>query len=316
MTHSKNILPEAIGLIGLPNSGKTAFVYATCISHQQIGYGWSLGIKDPEVIKLLSELARSEGGERPLWQNTAAHLPAKSYRLFTARRPGILASFLQPAVSVSVPELPGELVLKAAGRGTIRDNADQKRVNDLIEHLRSCSGLICLIDPTLPDGDVAEQAEDLTNVISQVVAGRHGQKPLALSIALTKLDMVMRDPRRSVISLPEEDCLRLAYLNERKINPVAANIKLSRKKATYTLGDADLFRHPTTKAVDPEHNKAVVWDYLNAHLPSIARAARTWADDGRATVRAYMISNWGKPAPRDAKGREVVPRATKSLPCT
>src|SRR5579862_1930963 len=94
-----------IGLIGLPNSGKTAFIYAAALVAGDC-QGWKLSIADPKVNAYIAKLrAQKAGGERAFWEATEGVLKHITFRLFRARRAGWWARATGPELQITVPEM-------------------------------------------------------------------------------------------------------------------------------------------------------------------------------------------------------------------
>src|SRR4051794_8181109 len=98
MSNKKDITKAAIGLLGLPYSGKTAYIFACCISPERCP-DWGLTL-EPSVYDYIAELTNEKNAKRPTWRNTSRSEKFRDVTLFRARRRGI-RRWIQPSIPVS-----------------------------------------------------------------------------------------------------------------------------------------------------------------------------------------------------------------------
>lgn len=317
--------PGGFGLIGTPSSGKTAYMVSLCLKIRN-DPRWTFTIAEAAFNEYVQKLKQETDGSRKLWENTQKDLPHRDYSLFAATRRGLDAGERATSIlprkwsagfqkAVHVPELPGELIERASLDQSMASTVDADRVSRLLDYLAACSGIICLIDPTVDLNALDMQIGNVDGVIGKVLEKRQKngiRDPLHLSFALTKCDKLEKDPDRANIRLPASQSKRLKWLVANNRRGPDDGITEAGLEISYSLKNAEAMR-----PADREHDACVVWDLMGSNLRSVYETCARYAQDPRITIEPFLISSWGHPLQKGKVGGlegELFPRLDEINP--
>ena len=313
---------RTIGLVGFPDSGKTAYLLALGkeLGKPQAAPPWKVVHSYEDVATYAAGLIRSE--TRPGWERTHSEDPPKRLRMFSARR-----GHSPFRCELTTFDTSGEHYL-AIGEGLERARASERAlayaeaVGQRI--LPRCPGIIALIDCSLDPEKLnrrvlyysilfnkvhrfePEEPRDQAAKPFRLVRGR---RRLPVAFAITKVDRL----EGREIKLPRRASAYWRYLQAHGRDPAEMGLRQhGGERIRYTIRTEvflDRRRHP-----DPAEGQAVIRDFVRCHMSPLADLVENMVGSGAYEVSLFPVSNWGRDLPRDEHGVERRPDLTSITP--
>lgn len=312
-------------MLGLPTSGKTAYLVAVRYAIGRIG-DWDI-LLDGGLQNLVEGLGFPKPNGRRRWERTAVgdieqtrlftcypHIGSRVLRAVTPR-------FLRSGYPVVVPDVSGEVV-KWAAEGASTDE-DQEKADKLIELLAGCRGLVCVLDVT---EEVSHQLEKLEVVLLNIRKKRRSTGRVPVALALGKCDVLFDEARdsRGKITLRVAESERYRYFAQRfggdlkhQLERAGITVDGSGRQLSYSLGAtksspcaieeaAEGFdpHDPDAPAMqgwfnDPLHHRAVVRDFLRCHEKRLLDQISQLEQRTLYDIEPFLTSSWGGPPVTD-----------------
>lgn len=289
-------LGGSIGLLGMPNSGKTEFVLTA----------GERGSPSPKECPgwIVEALGRDVKKHNLQYTKLLAKTPAGSLKfapLFRVSRRGF---GLVRSYDVDAPDPGGELTKMIANQQTpIGEQVET--LHQYEDYLVGCVGLVCAIDPfgfQEEDGrdgperpDAAARAASASVLALTTINQKRRRRlfgllsagPFPVSIMLTKLDEANR-LGHSTVRMRASRSLVARYLDPRDPTPdwIARTGDYVSFEVNDALSDADY-------AGDLEFAERLAWDFLNVHTPAIAGIISSINRSRQLSARPYLITSYG-----------------------
>ncbi len=276
-----------IGFIGLPNSGKTSFIHAVRNSTAAMGRGY--GVWDFGGIKADSgnlDLNPDGSGQAATPSGTFRRAPFCRIRRVRFRLGH--RSLAWPERTLVMPEVAGE-ISQAIARGSehagdVSNTAAYKRF------LADSPGILCFVSldggyasneggQLDPEREIQRQILDIRRVLEAADELREASRgwfrrpaPQAVSVLITKIDMLRELPHLDRVSLPaERSAVHRCAQSKRRL---AIREELKRhgsRDQQVTFSVWDMVTHDAASR-DLDLQEAIAADFLKCHAPDSARA--------------------------------------------
>ena len=302
---------EAIAILGLPDSGKTSFLFALKAAPERTaGLRWSW---PPSSI----ELARMTGRAGELLPATAAHWFSTS-RLLTLHRKwmkgaaSFVPGFLCPTRRITICEVSGENVRDFADGIVPPGEARQSVLAKFERYLSVCDEVLFLTalrnsyqTGTLSQDSIETSMKEAVDRLSRIVgsiresAGARST-PLFVNFLVTKRDALKDIPGLDSVRIPESQSA-LARLAAR--NPLATTI-YSRDEDGCVVFSVN--RAGDEAGADLELQEAIAVDFLACHAPKAAGALAGLAAQGGVSLRVLTVNPFGCEC-KNSAGQNALP---------
>jgi hypothetical protein len=302
---------EAIAILGLPDSGKTSFLFALKAAPERTaGLRWSW---PPSSI----ELARMTGRAGELLPATAAHWFSTS-RLLTLHRKwmkgaaSFVPGFLCPTRRITICEVSGENVRDFADGIVPPGEARQAVLAKFERYLSVCDEVLFLTalrnsyqSGTLSQDSIETSMKEAVDRLSRIIgsiresAGARST-PLFVNFLVTKRDALKDIPGLDSVRIPESQSA-VARLASR--NPLATTI-YSRDEDGCVVFSVN--RAGDEAGADLELQEAIAVDFLACHAPKAAGALAGLAAQGGVSLRVLTVNPFGCEC-KNSAGQNALP---------
>ena len=323
-----------IGIVGFPDSGKTAYFFSVLSVGSVDPDGWKLRLGGSNAQQYLHQLR-----ERNFWTNTSVDMAFEHFHALAAVRKtfGRTWRFRLPVLrrlgsaqyDVYATDGPGELAeLAAKGQTELADKGEKTKQSKYLNELARCEGLLCLLDPQKelrPDSSArVDRVQDLVNILTKVVEKRKARRKgigggierLAVTFALTKADQLWLDPTLNSITLALKQSRRYKFLLQHKPEKIERELDVDENGGMVTYPVEDMVELREHEAVEAQ---CIAWDFLNCHFPEVGKAIWSLDANPEMEIDLFLMSSWGvelsmcgEEGPN--KGKPFVPRAGEIKP--
>ncbi|MDB4632926.1 hypothetical protein OAG01_00615 [bacterium] len=313
-----------MGIMGLPNSGKTSWLHALvngAVSHATHHRHWHLGAVE-------SRFATMTGGQGGVAQAATDADTFKVARLCKVYRPwfaSLPASVpLRSSYWLTIPEVAGETVRKIAVPRA--DEAESPAATEYIEFLGSCDSVMCFVGIDGENSDAESELRPEESITSSILAFERvlGEAikrrsraersyPLVATILVTKIDLLKDKPSIDMIEVNRDQSSVAEYLQQN------ADARLEQMLLQWG-SDADVMRMSVTGLLTSAVSRGnldlqerIAADFLRCHAPTAAmHLARLCALED-LDVRFFLSAPYGQRFV-DARGANVFPSPDEIKP--
>lgn len=314
-----------VGLFGFPNSGKTSFLYslkyggskeARSRMHAKGQRSWILGPTGVDFARLVGT-----PGERQIATPAGVFKEAEFCRVTRVWIPG---TSIGSSRMIILPEVSGE-VARSIVDGETEKYATQ--AENYLTFLAKCDILMCLVGidgPTTgsssssirPDSAIKPALEGFERLVAEVLKRRRSATPLAVSILITKVDLLKESGALDDVTLmaSQSAIATLARTKERKwLAPMVLSGTGEDEIVRFRVNA--LMSAPQAQG-DLDVQEAITADFLRCHAPSSAKSLSGFCKLPGVSVRFFLSAPYGRhfvgtmgenvmPPPDDLKTRMV-----------
>lgn len=310
----------AVGLIGYPGSGKTSYLYSLqhgATSHASGQRKWCLKSWTSEGKGLTGRAGEQQPATKP------NHF--KIARICEVRRPSIPWVGQWPRKwkegiggrwkSLSIPEVAGELTKKIAEG---QHGLDYQEVSEkYLQFLGRCDSILFLIgidniqtknDLINPDLAISNAINGFQSIITKALSYRKDKHDIAVSILITKMDILKQHPsiNRIILSSAKSQVYKLSL--QRKYSWIQPHLLLSEppdNKVQFEVNELASLNQAKGKL---DFQQAIAADFLNCHAPTAAKLLGTFCNEPRVNVRFFLSKAYG--ADFKSAGVNIFPEIT------
>ena len=309
----------AVGLIGYPGSGKTSYLYSLqhgATSHASGQRKWCL--------KSWTAEGRGLTGRAGDKQPTTKSNHFKIATICEVRRPSFPWVGQWPRKwkegiggrwkNLSIPEVAGELTKKIAEG---QHGLDYEVSEKYLQFLGRCDSILFLIGidntPTSdgsinPDLAVSNAINGFQSIITKALSYRKDKHDVAVSILITKMDILKQHPSINMISLSSAKSQVYKLSLQRRYSWIQPHLQLSEppdSKVQFEVNELASLNQAKGKL---DFQQAIAADFLNCHAPTAAKLLGTFCNEPRVNVRFFLSKAYG--ADFKSAGVNIFPEIT------
>lgn len=302
-----------MGIIGLPNSGKTSWLFSLVSGAS----GHALGQRSWIMGAVKTGFAAMAGGRVGDMQAATAASVFKTSRLCRMIRPwfSFLPKILPFRTSfwLVIPEVGGETVREIAN--PVDEHSVGKTAERYLDFLGSCESVMCFVgidgemtnrdDSIRPDEAISPSIMAFERILGEALGRRSGgrrkwfswrgkQHPIVVSVLITKIDLLKQAPRLDQVEVNMEQSSVAKLCRNAGYESIEAQLREGGSDA-----DVVCFRLSTMLASpvargDMDLQECIAADFLRCHAPVAAKSlARLCRIEG-LDVRFFLSSPYGQ----------------------
>ena len=319
---------EAVALLGLPNSGKTSFLYALKnggASHAVGQRPWKMGLIGQDFERLTGQ-PDSEQPATPV----GVFQPAKLCRMI---RPWFRFLPWGPSRWVIIPEIAGETVGKIARGEDPSSGAEQQSCELLWGYLDHCNEVIFLasidgtaggqggatstgarrsaIDASTIENAILTASNGLRRILAEMQASRHRREPIFVTFLITKRDQLKDVPALDQVVVPALDSAVFKLVTPARKAWLEPHLQAQQDGSIVFRVNA-VCSAPEARG-DAALQEAVTADFLRCHAPKAARDLSDLSGQPGISFRLFMCAPYGRSF-MASRGQSIFPSPEKLEP--
>lgn len=302
----------AIGIIGIPNSGKTSFLYSLkmgAASHAKGTRAWILGSNGVGFAGLTGQ----KGADQRATESSRFEISDYA----EIKRVLLSGTSIGRSRMLCMPEVSGELT-KMISEGKIQQGYEDK-CERYCSYLGESDVLLCLAGldsgastsggSLQPDASLSEAMTVFEVMIGETLKRRKRRSPIAVSILITKVDLLREHEALDLVSLSPNQSALAALLEK-------GGRDWMREMIFGNDGERVRFRVTALIAAqksrgDIELQEAIAADFLKCHAPTAAKLLSKLCKLPRVAVRFCLSAPYGSKFEKGGVGTLPSPEQLK-----
>ena len=291
---------EAIAILGLPDSGKTSFLFALKAAPERTaGLRWSWPPSSIELARMTRRAGELLLATDADWFSTSRLLTL--HRAWIKGAAAFIPGFLCPKRRITICEVSGENVRDFADGIVPTDEARRAVLANFQRYLTVCDEVLFLTAlrnsyqrGTLSQDSIESSMKAAVDRFNRIIGSiressgaRARTTPLFVNFLVTKRDALKDTPGLDSVRIPESQSA-VARLASR--NPLASTI-CSRDEDGCVVFSVN--RAGDEAGSDLELQEAIAVDFLACHAPKAASALAGLAAQSGVSLRVLMVNPFG-----------------------